>query len=456
MTKHRPTVRSWNEETQGFSFYKKKLALFTMDIDDRRKLLEDEVSAGTSDRTETITFRGEAKSFPVITVNPNVPLLNHDNSRLSAQLEGHPQAALVHESPFSSEAQAVLASLLSRTEKFGTLKTELKDFGQQHPGVITREGVLINGNTRLAAMREIGADGFLVAVLPENANSEDFIEIEMDLQVRKLTHQDYTFTNELLLIDRYLKDHSDEDLFNRMGWQRGGLRKRQERERWLGLIREIRALSDPPIAYEYFDRSSEIIKNLDSKYEELKGLSISDAEEMKWLRITGMFVGANKDQIRALDNDFVEDELKKRVDARSERFLSQHSRPVDDDLGDLIDGSDEVLDLRSVASEIVKTALGEDGLLQDEALEEFAGLRTAIRRGADSVIDKEKLAKEVKAPSETLKEARMNFEDVVENLPYLYKEEGFDAKQFQYEADKVTRAMKRLSDELKRLADEDR
>ena len=426
-----------------------------MDTKDRRKLLADEVKADSGDRNLTITFRGEAKSFPVITINPNVPLLNHDNSRLSAQLEGHPQAPLVHESPFSSDAQEVLAALLRRTEKFTTLRTELKDFGQLEPGVITRDGVLINGNTRLVAMRDIGADGYLVAVLPENATSEDFIEIEMDLQVRKLTHQDYTFTNELLLIDRYLKDHSDEDLFNRMGWKRGGLKKRQERERWLGLIREIRSLTDPPVSYEYFDHASEIIKNLDAKYEELKPYSISEAETMKWLRITGMFVGANKDQVRALDTDFVEDELLKRIDPKSQEFLQQHSRPVDDDLGELLDGPEETLDLRSVAAEVLEKSLNGDGTLSDEALEEFAGLRTAIRRGADSQIDKEKRAKELKAPSDTLKEARLNLEDVVENLPYLFRETGFDAKQFQYEADKVTRAMKRLSDELKRLADED-
>ena len=111
--------------------------------------------------------------------------------------------------------------------------------------------------------------------------------------------------------------------------------------------------------------------------------------------------------------------------------------------------------MRSVAAEVLEKSLNGDGTLSDEALEEFAGLRTAIRRGADSQIDKEKRAKELKAPSDTLKEARLNLEDVVENLPYLFRETGFDAKQFQYEADKVTRAMKRLSDELKRLADED-
>ena len=426
-----------------------------MDLDERRKLLADEVEADSGERTETITFRGKPRSFPVITINPNVPLLNHDNSRLSAQLEGHKDAGLVHDSPFSSKAQEVLSGLLRRTEKFKTLLTELKDFGQLHPGVITRDGVLINGNTRLVAMRDIGADGYLVAVLPENATSEDFIEIEMDLQVRKLTHQDYTFTNELLLIDRYLRDHSDEELFNRMGWQRGGVRKREERQRWLGLIREIRAISDPPISYEYFDKSSEIIKNLDAKYEELKAYSIAEAETMKWLRITGMFVGANKDQVRALDTDFVEDELLKRADSKAREFLQQHSRPADDELGDLIPGNEEMLDMRSVAAEVLRKSITPGGLLDDEALEDFAGLRTAIRRGADSVIDKEKRAKELKAPSDTLKEARLNLEDVVENLPYLFKEQDFNAKQFQYEADKVTRAMKRLSDELKRLADED-
>jgi len=429
-----------------------------MDLKDRKEQLASEVKSDSGGRTETIPFRGNATSFPVVKINSGVPLLNHDNSRLSAQLKGHPKAALVHNDPFSAEAQEILSSLLRRTVKFAALKQELQDLGQQHPGIITTDGVLINGNTRLVATRDIGQDGFLVAVLPENATSEDFLNIEMDLQVRKLTHQDYTFTNELLLIDRYMEAHSETDLFTRMNWQRGGPRKLLERQRWLALIEEIRGLTDTPLSYEFFDERSEMLKNLDAKYEEIKAYSVAEAESMKWLRITGVLVGANKDQVRALEPEFIEEELVKRVDKAGEDFLQSHVKPIEDDLDDLIDSDGaspvESVDLRSAAREILTRAISPDGGLNDDKLEEFSGIRTAIRRGADAVIDREKRAKELKAPSEILKEARLSLEEVVENLPRLFNESGFNSSKFEYEADKVERALKRLTEELKRLSDE--
>ncbi len=429
-----------------------------MELKDRKEQLAAELRSASDGRNETIPYRGEPTLFPVVKINSRVPLLNHDNSRLSAQLKGHPKAHVVQSDPFSAEAQDILADLLRKTEKFAALKGELETLGQQHPGIITSDGVLINGNTRLVATRDLGDDGFLVAVLPESATSEDFLNIEMDLQVRKLTHQDYTFTNELLLIDRYMQAHTEKDLFTRMNWQKAGQRRLQERQRWLALIEEIRSLTDPPLGYEFFDDQAEMLKNLDAKYEEIRTYSVADAESMKWLRITGVLVGANKDQVRALEPEFIDEELAKRVDKPGEDFLQRHLKPVEDDLDDLFDTDDqtpvETLDLRSAAKEILNQVLSPDGKLDDAKLEEFAGIRTAIRRGADAVIDREKRAKELKAPSEVLKEARLGLEEVVENLPLLFSDSGFNSRKFQYEADKVERALKRLTEELKRLSNE--
>jgi hypothetical protein len=96
-------------------------------------------------RTETIEYRGISRNFEVVTISPEVPLLNPDNSRLRAQLREHPQYSLVATNPASPEAQKILAYLLSSTEKFGELKTQLVDYGQQEPGIISRDGTLVNG-----------------------------------------------------------------------------------------------------------------------------------------------------------------------------------------------------------------------------------------------------------------------------------------------------------------------
>ena len=50
-------------------------------------------------RTETIEFRGVSRNLEVVTISPEVPLLNPFNSRLRAQLREHPQQALVATNP---------------------------------------------------------------------------------------------------------------------------------------------------------------------------------------------------------------------------------------------------------------------------------------------------------------------------------------------------------------------
>ena len=169
-------------------------------------------------KTLSIEYRGVDTSLEVIRINPKLLLLNHDKSRLSAQLLDHPKRSLVEKDPTSSEAQEVLASLLRKTEQFNKLKDQLEELSQQHAGLISRDGLLINGNTRVVALRDLGIDGVDVAVLPTDAMSRDFLDLEMALQMRRLTHQDYTFTNELLLIDKYRRaGHTEKELAKKMG-----------------------------------------------------------------------------------------------------------------------------------------------------------------------------------------------------------------------------------------------
>jgi hypothetical protein len=226
-----------------------------------------------------------------------VPLLNPNNSRLRAQLKVHPKSSIVAADPTSPEAQEVLAQLLANTDKFDALKKQLDDYKQQEPGIITRDGLLVNGNTRLTAVRQLGLTGFDVAVLPADATDDDFVEIEMVLQLRKNVHQDYTFTNELLLVDSFLaRTQNEETTIANMQWKRGGHKKLRSYQGYLQLIEEIRALN-PKLTYDFFDDKKELIVNLHQQYVTTLEQSPKDAETMKLTRIVALFLGLNKDEI---------------------------------------------------------------------------------------------------------------------------------------------------------------
>jgi hypothetical protein len=269
-------------------------------------------------KTLTLEYRNQQKTFEVIRIDPNLLLLNHNNSRLTAQLHDHPEREIVYKDSRSEKAQSILSNLLAKTELYKTLKDELSQLTQQNPGLISRSGLLINGNTRVVALRELGVTGVDVALLPEDADESAFLDLEMSLQMRRLTHQDYTFTNQLLLMKKYRDfGHSDKDLAIKMGWFRGGLKKVSQHFQLLALIDEVRRLSPTPISYEIFDSKSQHLKDLSEEYEYLKNSDVKAANKMKWARVAAMFLGVNKDQTRAIHEDFIEDDLLSKIESNS-------------------------------------------------------------------------------------------------------------------------------------------
>src|SRR6185295_13220136 len=111
--------------------------------------------------------------------------------------------------PYGASAQGYLHQLLmgDPTEpskidpSFTGLKDDLHEHGQSDPGIITRLGVLINGNTRRAALKDLGHSNIRVGVLPPDAGHEDLQSIELSLQLRKDHRRDYSFMNFFLAVD---------------------------------------------------------------------------------------------------------------------------------------------------------------------------------------------------------------------------------------------------------------
>lgn len=92
----------------------------------------------------------------------------------------------------------------SRTDPtFTELLESLREYDQTEPGLITRDGVLVNGNTRRAALLKMGGpqQPIRVAVLPESCDWEDIRDVELSLQLRKEHRRDYSYINRLLAID---------------------------------------------------------------------------------------------------------------------------------------------------------------------------------------------------------------------------------------------------------------
>jgi hypothetical protein len=160
--------------------------------------------------TVSIEWRGSTLHVPVISMPVDLVSYNPDTHRIRAQRSTDVTGAQALDNhPWGSAAQSYLHRLLmgdpaepSKIDpSFNALKEDLREHGQNEPGIVTRAGVLINGNTRRAALKELGHEHIRVGVLPPDAGSEDIQGIELSLQLRKDHRRDYSFMNFLLAID---------------------------------------------------------------------------------------------------------------------------------------------------------------------------------------------------------------------------------------------------------------
>ena len=405
-------------------------------------------------RTQRIEFRGVAKELEVITLNPSIPLLRRENSRLRAQLLSHPKKSLVDEDPYSEEAQEVLAQLLRGTERFKELKKNLGDYNQAEPGIIARDGRLVNGNTRLTAIRDMGVNRFDVAVLPSDANDEDFFEIEMSLQLRPTVHQDYTFTNQLLLIEAtYERTRNDELTFQYLQWKRDGAKRLKKSLGYLEIIKDVRKLN-PSLSYAFFDSKQELIKNLYEGYSSLLKDSAAEAEKFKQTRILGVLMGLNKDEVRAMDEDFFEDEVIPGFgEDELDGYLTSSVSPVgEQDPLDQLVGTEQnsvTVNFDKLLNDVASQVIGEDGLVDDGLIEEnFKPLYNTMRSSARRIIE-DRVAAEMRAePIEYLNDVTKKVQDLAERIPELFSDANFDDAKFKYQARQTQQALQALSKAL--------
>jgi len=110
----------------------------------------------------------------------------------------------------------ILTKLLAKqrsTDSVAPMIDVLRREKQQEPLLITHRGVVVNGNRRLAGMRELfSEDGVTYGdfnyiyclVLPENATTAEIVDIEAALQAKSETREDYDWVGDCLLIQRLI------------------------------------------------------------------------------------------------------------------------------------------------------------------------------------------------------------------------------------------------------------
>jgi hypothetical protein len=266
-----------------------------------------------------LPWQNASVDAPVINLPLEAVLLNHRSHRIRAQIESHSQNEQIASDPFGEQAQETVAQILRDTEDFGDLKTNLSQEGQRDAGVVTRAGILVNGNTRAVALRDLGEHYIRAAVLPADASQEELDELELRLQMRREFKQEYTFTNELLFVDDLLNRYGrlPNEIALALGWaaadeplelRRGGKRV-QQAQQLLSLTRNVQAVSGGTRPLTYFDDKRQTCIEINNIYQELVSTNPNAAQRVRDARLLAMFAGLGYRELREIDVDFVPDHL---------------------------------------------------------------------------------------------------------------------------------------------------
>lgn len=210
---------------------------------DERKQLIVRAAASTTDKHPFHEYQNKKVDLPSVRLDINVPVYRMKNFRTrTAQMKyihdsGKPADffSVGQENESAQQAQheiLVVFAKQGRAESISPIFDELQGEEQQDPLLVTATGVVVNGNRRLSAMRELFAESPTeyksfshvdCAVLPESITPDEIREIEVRLQMRPETKLPYSWVNEGLAIQELLADGKKID-------QIAALKKKRKKE----------------------------------------------------------------------------------------------------------------------------------------------------------------------------------------------------------------------------------
>lgn len=269
---------------------------------------------GGTRETVTVEWRGQRLHCDVIDMPIDMTYYNPGTRRIRAQRSYDPvRDDALKSDPWSETSQSYIDYLLKslpadpsrRDPDFEELKESIRDFKQNNPGLITHEGVLVDGNTRRAALKELGVAYIRVGVLPESCTWADVSAVELSLQLRKEHKREYSYINRLLAIEEQIAlGRPIEDIAREFRirvatchqdlWILKTLRDLIDRSRHGGVA--LRLMD--------FEEHQEKLRELHRAYMNAVRTNRENAELLKEIRLAAIALNFSKTDVRLVESDF--------------------------------------------------------------------------------------------------------------------------------------------------------
>ncbi|MFK0246688.1 transcriptional regulator [Amycolatopsis azurea] len=428
-----------------------------------KKRLEEARDSGRARETATVEWNKQPLHVDVVDLPLSGLYFNPATHRIRAQRTHDPERdKKLDRDPYSDEAQDYLKFLLQaepsnperRDPDFDKLKEDLKEFGQNDPGLITCHGILVNGNTRAAALREAGKQSMRVGVLPESFTWADINAVELSLQLRDDHRREYSYINRLLAMEEQAAwGRTPEEIAKEF-------RIRQptyEQDRWiLGVIRDQIARSkvgSSSLRMVDFEDQQEKLKELHRAYKSLSSADPDRAEIFKETRMAAILLEFSKTDIRFIEDGGFRDTYLRDLPAALEAKAEEGDAVAVPGLGVSIPGaSAAVAAARGLTDQLLKTKArikASASIVSDEEKAEskkiFKGAESAFEDALDAAGREMRVRKRKQQAPARLADACAAIEQCVVELVQARASRALDEDAFD-------EAVVRLRGSIKKLA----
>ncbi|MFF2508334.1 transcriptional regulator [Streptomyces sp. NPDC058067] len=409
--------------------------------------LREIVDGGGVRESLTVEWRTKPLHVEVIDMPVEALYYNPGTHRIRAQRSFDPDRdRLLDEDPWVPESQDYLHFLLQaqpadpakRDTQFDDLLESLRDYRQNEPGLITRDGILVNGNTRRAALKELGVANIRVGVLPESCTWDDINAVELSLQLRPDQRRDYSYINRLLAIEeQQLLGRTLADIAREFRIRTSTC----EQDLWiLSCLRDLIDRSkegDAQLRLLDFEQYQEKLRELHRRYLGESAVNKDNAEVLKETRLVAIVLEFSKTDVRLIEPDFRDRYLDKRLP----ETLRPQEAPA---AGIAIPGlnrtmkpaSPKAAQAKALTDTILKAKaveIADDGQLTDRAraaTETFSAARKAVEDALEPAGKDARVRKRKQAAPDRITDACQDIEQCITDLTLAKASGSLDEEAF--------------------------
>lgn len=167
-----------------------------MNKEERAKFIANITKSSVFGDGKRLRYQGTTKEFKIFDIPLKALIYNVDNGRIASLVKSYMRQHAQLD-PETEEGSKLIANFLFQSNEIANKKTkdDILKCGQLEPGIITADGVIVDGNRRASLMWQILSDpnttpdekakceNFRTVVLPENATQKDILRLETIYQL---------------------------------------------------------------------------------------------------------------------------------------------------------------------------------------------------------------------------------------------------------------------------------